>query len=64
MLGDQTLFTRADEVEEAWRVVTPALVAWDTPTSPDSVPTYEAGTWQPMEAELLLNRDNRRWRRL
>ncbi|MFN5515429.1 MAG: glucose-6-phosphate dehydrogenase, partial [Cyanobacteriota bacterium] len=64
MLGDQTLFTRADEVEEAWRVVTPALSAWDAPADPQSVPQYEAGTWQPAEAELLLNRDGRRWRRL
>ena len=64
MLGDQTLFTRADEVEEAWRVVTPALAAWDAPADPASVPQYEAGTWEPTEAEFLLNRDGRRWRRL
>jgi len=64
MLGDQTLFTRADEVEEAWRVVTPALSAWDAPTEPTLVPQYEAGTWQPSEAEWLINRDGRRWRRL
>jgi len=64
MLGDQTLFTRADEVEEAWRVITPALSAWDAPADPSSVPLYEAGTWEPVEAELLLNRDGRQWRRL
>ncbi|HEY9691352.1 MAG TPA: glucose-6-phosphate dehydrogenase [Oculatellaceae cyanobacterium] len=64
MLGDQTLFTRSDEVEEAWRVVTPALSAWEAPTDPSSIPTYEAGTWEPEEAELLINRDGRRWRRL
>ncbi|MGL5874937.1 MAG: glucose-6-phosphate dehydrogenase [Xenococcaceae cyanobacterium] len=64
MLGDQTLFTRADEVEEAWRVVTPILNAWDTQSDPASVPQYEAGTWEPTEAEFLINRDGRRWRRL
>ncbi|HLO51120.1 MAG TPA: glucose-6-phosphate dehydrogenase [Kamptonema sp.] len=63
MLGDQTLFTRADEVEEAWRLVTPALSAWDAPTNPTLVPQYEAGTWEPTEAEQLINRDGRRWRR-
>lgn len=63
MLGDQTLFTRADEVEEAWRVVTPALLAWDAPSDPTKVPQYEAGTWEPAEAEFLLNCDGRRWRR-
>ncbi|MBC6419635.1 MAG: glucose-6-phosphate dehydrogenase [Prochloron sp. SP5CPC1] len=64
MLGDQTLFTRADEVEEAWRVITPALAAWDAPADPASIPQYEAGTWEPTEAEFLINRDGRRWRRL
>lgn len=64
MLGDQTLFTRADEVEEAWRVVTPALSAWDAPADPSSVPQYEAGTWNPPEAEMMLNRTGHRWRRL
>jgi glucose-6-phosphate 1-dehydrogenase len=64
MLGDQTLFTRADEVEEAWRVVTPIVNAWAAPTDPSLIPQYEAGTWQPAAAELLLDRDGRAWRRL
>jgi len=64
MLGDQTLFTRADEVEASWRVLTPVLEVWDAPTDPGAIPLYEAGTWEPAEAELLLNREGRRWRRL
>jgi glucose-6-phosphate 1-dehydrogenase len=64
MAGDQTLFTRADEVEAAWRVVMPALVSWESPSDPALVPTYEAGTWEPAAAEALINRDGRRWRRL
>lgn len=64
MLGDQTLFTRDDEVEASWKVVTPILEVWDAPAPPEVVPLYEAGTWEPVEAELLLNRDGRRWRRL
>lgn len=64
MLGDQTLFTRSDEVEEAWRVVTPALMEWESSNDQDLVPKYEAGTWEPAEAELLINRDGRKWRRL
>ena len=64
MLGDQTLFTRADEVEAAWRAITPVLSAWDQPSDPDTIPTYEAGTWEPEAAEEFINRDNRRWRRL
>ncbi|HIK18633.1 MAG TPA: glucose-6-phosphate dehydrogenase [Leptolyngbyaceae cyanobacterium M33_DOE_097] len=64
MLGDQTLFTRGDEVEASWRILTPLLQVWDAPAAPDSIPMYEAGTWGPVEAELLLNRDGRKWRRL
>lgn len=64
MLGDPTLFTRGDEVEASWRVLTPVLEVWDAPAPPEAIPLYEAGTWEPVEAELLLNRDGRRWRRL
>jgi glucose-6-phosphate 1-dehydrogenase len=64
MLGDQTLFTRGDEVEASWRILTPLLSVWDAPAPPETIPLYEAGTWGPIEAELLLNRDRRRWRRL
>ncbi len=67
MLGDQTLFTRSDEVEAAWRVVTPILSAWESSsngTSPPPVHTYEAGTWGPVAAEELLTDEGRRWRRL
>ncbi|HEY9886776.1 MAG TPA: glucose-6-phosphate dehydrogenase, partial [Candidatus Obscuribacterales bacterium] len=64
MLGDQTLFTRGDEVEASWRMLTPLLEVWDAPAAPEVIPMYEAGTWGPVEAELLLNCDDRRWRRL
>lgn len=63
MLGDQTLFTRGDEVEASWRVFTPIIEAWEGSNAPDSIPFYEAGTWEPAEAEFLLERDGRRWRR-
>ncbi len=64
MLADQTLFTRGDEVEASWRALTPILGIWDAPAPPEAIPLYEAGSWGPVEAELLLNRDGRRWRRL
>jgi len=60
---DQTLFARADEVEYAWKVVTPILEAWSQGT-PADLAGYEAGTWGPKEAGQLLARDNRQWRRL
>ena len=62
MLGDHTLFTRSDEVESAWALLTPVLEAWER--SDEDVTIYEAGTWGPREADELMERDGRRWRRL
>ena len=61
MRGDATLFTRADEVEEQWKLVDSMVGGWsrDRPVFPN----YAAGTWGPMAADELLNRDGRSWRR-
>jgi glucose-6-phosphate 1-dehydrogenase len=62
MLGDGTLFTRRDEVEAAWRIMTQILDGWSRQT--DAIlPAYEAGTWGPKEADAFMNRDGRAWRR-
>ena len=63
LLGDASLFTRADEVEEAWSIVDPIVEAWAEMPSPE-FPNYEAGTWGPETADDLLARDGRRWRRI
>jgi len=63
MLGDQSLFTRADEVEAAWSIVTPIHEAWLDQPAP-AFPNYAAGTWGPEDAEELIQRDGRNWRRL
>jgi glucose-6-phosphate 1-dehydrogenase len=63
LLGDPSLFTRADEVEEAWRYVAPVLETWIGGPGPD-FPNYEAGTWGPAAADELIARDGRRWRRI
>ena len=63
LLGDAALFTRADEVEQAWGIVTPIIDAWADGPPPD-FPNYEAGTWGPAEADALMERDGRRWRRI
>ena len=60
MVGDPTLFIRADEVEQAWRIVEPILDLWSDDTTPLS--RYPAGSWGPREADRLLERDGRRWR--
>src|SRR6266511_482921 len=61
MLGDATLFTRADEVTEEWSLVDAIAGFWrrDKPTFPN----YAAGTWGPPTANELLERDGRSWRR-
>ncbi len=67
LLGDASLFTRADEVEAAWAVVTPineVWEAWDRGAHRPEFPNYAAGTWGPEEADHLIERDGRRWRRL
>jgi glucose-6-phosphate 1-dehydrogenase len=61
MLGDATLFTRADEVDVSWRYFTPVLEAWSQAPG-DSLPNYPAGTWGPSASDALLARDGRRWR--
>jgi glucose-6-phosphate 1-dehydrogenase len=61
MLGDATLFTREDEVEEQWKLVDAIVGPWkrDRP----NFPNYEAGSWGPRVADDLLHRDGRSWRR-
>jgi glucose-6-phosphate 1-dehydrogenase len=61
MLGDATLFTREDEVEEQWKLVDAMVGAWqrDRP----SFPNYAAGSWGPRAANELLHGDGRSWRR-
>jgi glucose-6-phosphate 1-dehydrogenase len=60
VLGDQTLFQRADMVEAGWSVVQPVLDVWQA-LPPRSFPNYGAGSFGPTEAEQLLERDGRRW---
>jgi glucose-6-phosphate 1-dehydrogenase len=61
MIGDQTLFQRADMVEAGWSVVNPVLDLWKA-LPPRNFPNYPAGTWGPKDADELLERDGRRWR--
>jgi glucose-6-phosphate 1-dehydrogenase len=63
LLGDGSLFTRADEVEQAWSIVTPIINAWLDMPAPE-FPNYAAGSWGPEAADHLIERDGRRWRRI
>ena len=61
MIGDATLFQRADMVEAGWCVVSPVLDVWKA-LPPRNFPNYASGTWGPKESDELLERDGRRWR--
>ncbi len=61
MIGDATLFQRADMVEASWRIVNPILDVWNA-IPPRSFPNYEAGTWGPPEADTLIDECGAKWR--
>jgi len=61
MLGDATLFTRADEVDQQWALVDAVVAGWKGDRK--RFPNYEAGTWGPAAADELLEREGRTWRR-
>jgi glucose-6-phosphate 1-dehydrogenase len=62
MRGEATLFTRRDEVEGQWEYVDHVLGAWAADGHPPP-PVYAAGSWGPEQADALLARDGRRWRK-
>jgi len=62
MLSDQTLFTRTDDMEATWRLLTPILQTWE---ENDSMPyEYPSGAESFPEADRLIESDDRKWRKL
>ena len=64
MSGDATLFARRDEVENAWKFIDNIEDAWHKSDKPPGLFDYPSGSWGPKEADDLLQRDGRAWRRL
>ncbi|MBL8606921.1 MAG: glucose-6-phosphate dehydrogenase [Myxococcales bacterium] len=62
MRGDATLFTRRDEVEEQWSFIDRVFDAWRAEANAPP-PVYSSGSWGPDQADDLLARDGRRWRK-
>jgi glucose-6-phosphate 1-dehydrogenase len=60
MMGDPTLFQRADMVEASWTIVQPILDLWKA-LPPRDFPNYAAGSWGPEQALDLLRREGREW---
>ncbi len=63
MIGDPTLFTRADENEQAWRIIDPVLQTWQN-DSGTPLYQYRAGSWGPGEVDEWIEGHGRVWRRL
>ena len=63
LMGDATLFTRSDEVEEAWRLTQDIIDAWEAQNL-QNLPVYEAGTQGPHGADDFIRDDGRKWRRI
>ena len=61
MIGDATLFQRADMVEASWQIVSPILDVWRAIPARD-FPNYESGSWGPADADTLLRNDGRKWK--
>jgi glucose-6-phosphate 1-dehydrogenase len=61
MIGDASLFQRADMVEAAWGIVQPLLDGWAV-ERPRDFPNYRAGSDGPETAQALLANDGRAWR--
>lgn len=59
MLGDATLFMRADQVEKAWEIVTPILEVWESNVV--DFPDYAADSWGPEASQALITQDSREW---
>lgn len=60
MRGDQTLFTRTDEVSSAWEFISNIIKGWEQSGEP-TFPNYEPGSWGPDEANKLIEKDGRAW---
>ncbi|NJP71243.1 glucose-6-phosphate dehydrogenase [Streptomyces sp. C1-2] len=60
LLGDANLFPRTEEVELSWKILDPIERYWDIHGKPAQ---YASGTWGPAEADQMLERDGRSWRR-
>ena len=63
MRGDATLFTRRDEVEAEWQIITPIEEAW-AQLPPPSFPNYASGSDGPSDADAMIQYDRKRWRPL
>lgn len=61
LAGEPMLFSREDWIDWSWSILAPVLERWKA-SAADAVPSYEAGSWGPKEADEFIERDGRHWR--
>jgi len=60
MIGDQTLFPRAEWIYKSWSIIDPIIKNWEA--KPWTIlPNYKAGSWGPEDADDMLRLDRRKW---
>ncbi len=59
--GDATLFTRSDTIESSWKIIDHILAGWESADAPP-LANYPKGSWGPLDADIMLGKDGRRWR--
>jgi glucose-6-phosphate 1-dehydrogenase len=60
--GDASLFSRSDEIEQAWKLIDPIIKKSSNTPKENHIQTYKPGTWGPLEANALLEKEGRAWR--
>jgi glucose-6-phosphate 1-dehydrogenase len=60
LAGDQMLFNRSDELDSSWQLISNILKGWSDKRS-DSISQYDESTWGPIEANMLIEKDGRKW---
>jgi len=63
LIGDSTLFLRADELEASWSLINPILKSWEEYPELSPIYPYKAGSWGPKQATVFMEKDRRFWRR-
>jgi glucose-6-phosphate 1-dehydrogenase len=61
--GDQMLFNRSDELENSWKLISQIMEGWKKQNDSKKFvfPTYKIGTWGPQEANILIEKDGKKW---
>jgi len=63
VMGDASLFTRADQTELSWALFDPIIAGWEDPSAPPPE-IYQPGSWGPSGSSQLLTSEGRQWEKV